>query len=318
MKNKTVSRILRVVAALSLAYYLALLLYKPHFEASFRQLMLLLRNFSNVWLLLALLCFWAAHHIALRGKENRYVFMQDFPRAARVAVVAIVACGVCICAVALSFILRPVIDKGGGQDCEYVIVLGGRVGLDGTLPRGVQLKLAAAAEYATAHPDVRIIVTGGQLPFHRYSEAQVMAKELEGLGVAGERIFAEDQAQDTIQNLRNSASIIAREEGISLQQALTLPVTIITSRFHLRRAQILAGRLGYQNVRGIPTKIQPLNVLTSYAREICAYIKLALRIILTGQPASLVSAFDTSANANIWNAPRNILRGTTNLTAATG
>lgn len=296
MKNKTACRILRVTAALCVVYYLALLLYEPHFELSLRQLMLLLRSFSNVWLLLALLCFWAAHHIKKRGGESRYVFMQDFPRAARVAVVAVFVCGVCICAVALSFILCPVIDKGEGQSCEYVIVLGGGVALDGTLPRGVQLKLAAASEYVTAHPDVRIIVTGGQLPFQRYSEAQVMAEYLEGLGVSAVRIFAEDKAQDTIQNLRNSAALIASQEGIPLEQALALPVVIITSRFHLRRAQILAGRLGFENVSGVPSKTPLVNILDAHVREIASYVKLALRIILTGQPRSLVPTPEATAS----------------------
>ena len=318
MKNKTASRILRVVALLCLAYYLALLLYEPYFEASFRQLMLFLRSFSNVWLLLALLCFWAAHHIKKRGKENRYVFMQDFPRAARVVVVAIVACGVCVCVVALSFILRPRISKGGGEECRFVIVLGGGVRLDGTLPRNVQQKLAVASECAKEHPAAKIIVTGGQLPYQRYSEADVMAEYLAGLGVSADRIFAEDKAQDTIQNLRNSAALISREEGVPLQQALATPVVIITSRFHLRRAQLLAGRLGYQNVSGVPSKTPLVNILDAHVREIASYVKLALRIILTGEPASLVPAFDTSANAKIWNAPRNILRRTTNITATTG
>ena len=116
VKNKTVCRILRVVAALCVVYYFALLFYEPCFEASLRQVILLLRSFSNIWLLLALLCFWASCHILRRSKESRYVFMQDFPRIARVAVVAVFACGVCVCAVAMSFILRPRIDKGLGDE----------------------------------------------------------------------------------------------------------------------------------------------------------------------------------------------------------
>lgn len=296
VKNKTASRILRVVAALCVAYYIALLLYEPHFEASFRQLILFVRSFSNVWLLLALLCFWAAHHILRRGKESRYVFMQDFPRAARVAVVAVFACGVCVCAVALSFILRPRIDESAGDECRFIIVLGGGVYLNGELPRGVKEKLAVAALYAQEHPASKIILAGGQTPFSRYAESPIMARELASLGVSEDRIFAEDQSQDTIQNLRNSAALIAQEEGIPMEQALALPVVIITHRFHMRRAQILAGRLGYQNVRGVPARIPPVSVLNSYAREICSYIKLALRIILTGQPRSLVLPQDNGTS----------------------
>ena len=288
MKNKTVCRILCVIAALCVAYYIALLLYEPNYELSFRQALLFVTSFSNVWLLLALLCLWASHHIQKRGKEEHYVFMQDFPRAARVATVAVLAVGVCVCAVALSFILRPRISKGTGDECRFIIVLGGGVRLDGTLPQGVRQKLAVASECAKEHPAAKLIVTGGQLPFQRYSEAEVMAKYLEGLGVSADRIFAEDKAQDTIQNLRNSAALIVREEGIPMEQVLATPVVIITSRFHLRRAQILAERLGYQNVRGVPSKTPLVNILDAHMREIASYIKLTLRILLTGEPSPLV------------------------------
>lgn len=65
-------------------------------------------------------------------------------------------------------------------------------------------------------------------------------------------------------------------------------VAVVTSDFHIARAQRLASRMGFQNVYGVASRTPSLFVLNSYCREICCYVKLNLRILLTGKPDSLV------------------------------
>ena len=54
-------------------------------------------------------------------------------------------------------------------------------------------------------------------------------------------------------------------------------------------------RMGYKNIKGIPAGCLAIYVLHNYVREICAYVKLNLRILLTGQPKSLSGYPSTSS-----------------------
>jgi uncharacterized SAM-binding protein YcdF (DUF218 family) len=130
-------------------------------------------------------------------------------------------------------------------------------------------------------------VSGGTLHFLPVAEAPELKKLLEKNGVEASRILVEDQALDTIQNFKYSCKMLADFEGVSQQQILDSRIAVVTSYFHLRRAERLAKRMGFTQIKGIGSKTSPINVPHCYVREICAYIKLNLRILLTGQPKKL-------------------------------
>lgn len=101
----------------------------------------------------------------------------------------------------------------------------------------LQRRLDAAYDYLRDHPDVSVIVTGGQGADEEISEAQCMAEYLEGKGIAPERIYREDKSADTRENLTNAKEIMEAND-------LGSRITIVTDGFHQLRAALLAKELG--------------------------------------------------------------------------
>jgi len=100
-------------------------------------------------------------------------------------------------------------------------------------------RLDQAAEFLQAHPDSRVILTGGLAEGQLASEAQVMAWYLEGLGIDNQRMIKEEQASNTLENIVYSQRLVEKRDHEQLDQIL-----IITSDYHLLRAQMLARRAG--------------------------------------------------------------------------
>ncbi|MBO0587678.1 YdcF family protein [Sporosarcina sp. E16_8] len=126
--------------------------------------------------------------------------------------------------------LEPVAD--GTND--YAIVLGARVKKD-ALSLSLQYRLDAALEYANEHPNVTIILSGGQGQDEPISEAEAMRRFLTENGVAEERLILESASTSTYENILFSKKILPSE----IQS-----VTIITSDYHLARARKIAASLG--------------------------------------------------------------------------
>ena len=84
--------------------------------------------------------------------------------------------------------------------------------------------------------------------------------------------------------------MLSEFKGISVEEVLNTPTAVVTSRFHLRRSERLARRMGFTNIKGIPAKCPAVYVVHNYVREICAYVKLNLRILLTGEPRKIQSS----------------------------
>lgn len=105
----------------------------------------------------------------------------------------------------------------------------------------LQRRLDAALGYLKDHPDVPVIVSGGQGADEEISEAQCMAEYLEGKGISPERIYREDASADTRSNLTNAKEIIEKQEW-------DWHITIVTDGFHQLRAALLAKEIGRAHV----------------------------------------------------------------------
>lgn len=108
-----------------------------------------------------------------------------------------------------------------------VIVAGAQINGD-TVSLMLGRRLDKAVEYLNENPGSPCIVTGGQGVNEIYSEAEVMKKYLLRAGIDENRIFMEDKAVNTEQNMRFSAEII-KENGLSDK------VVIATDFFHQLR-----------------------------------------------------------------------------------
>lgn len=133
----------------------------------------------------------------------------------------------------------------------------------------LQDRLDKALEYLEDHPNMTVVVSGGQGPEEPTSEAQGMADYLVDHGVAQENIILETQSHNTNQNLRYSAQHLA-EAGVDVKEG----VVIVSNGFHLTRAKMLAGRIGYENVSVLaaPSSHTPTR-LKMYIREPLALVK---------------------------------------------
>ena len=262
-----------ILAILFVAYFVALQIAAPG------TLFSLLFNFSTVYLLLAAVC------IVLFALRKRHLW-KNAKKSTKIAILSICGAGLLISVVNLAFICTPKLADGSEQ-CDYVILLGGGITKDKKLSDVVQRRVKAAATYLQAHPNALVVVTGGQGPAAPCPESDVLKPALAAYGIEESRILAENQARDTIQNFKFSAVLLSDYTGLSIQEILDAPITIITSDFHLARAQRLAKRMGFSNFCGVQSKTPAFFVPNVYAREICSYIKLNLRIFFTHEPKKL-------------------------------
>lgn len=183
------------------------------------------------------------------------------------ALAALVLAGALCFALLLGQVLAGSRDDIHG-DPKAMVVLGCQV-----KPWGpsilLQDRLDKALEYLTAHPEVTVVVSGGQGPEEPSTEAQAMEDYLAEHGVSRERIIQENMSHNTDQNLRWSAQHLA-EAGIDVKDG----VIIVSNGFHLTRVRMLAGRAGYENVSTLaaPSSHIPSR-LKMYIREPIALVK---------------------------------------------
>lgn len=126
--------------------------------------------------------------------------------------------------------------------CQYIVVLGAQV-------RGTQPSPRHAgpdrrrSRLSFCAPDVICIVSGGQGPGEKITEAACMRRLLLDAGIPGTRIWLEPKASDTAENLANSLALIEAQTGTRPDR-----LGIVSSEYHLRRAQLVASRQGCQGV----------------------------------------------------------------------
>lgn len=259
----------------------------------------ILTSFCNIWAVAGIFLIW----LSVYRLKHGYSFWSRIQKKwKRVILIFTGVCGL-IALVNLIFILTPRILNLEELACEageteiesefsdghqvYVFLLGGGIDKNGKLPKPVMLRVRKTAEYMKLNEDALCVVTGGTLKWLPYPEAPELKRQLVKLGISEDRIFVEDQALDTIQNLQKGTEVLKSALGLTTREVLDSPVVLVSSRYHLRRSQRLAHRMGFENVTGVGCRTPVFHLPMAYLREICAYVKLNLRILLTGKPVKL-------------------------------
>lgn len=148
------------------------------------------------------------------------------------------------------------------EPISYLVVLGAKVRLNGP-SASLQDRIDAAYRYLSDHPEVIAVVSGGQGSDEHMSEAQCMENELIAMGIAPERIWPEDQASSTWENIHFSLDLIEAKTG----QRPT-KIGVLSSEYHLFRASLFARKNGVEFV-GIPARTsRPSQMLNHFLREI--------------------------------------------------
>lgn len=134
----------------------------------------------------------------------------------------------------------------------------------------LQDRLDEALTYLEDHPEMTVVVSGGQGPDEPTTEARAMADYLMEKGVEESRILLEDQSHNTVQNFRYTAQLL-EEEGYDPGET---EVLVVSNGFHLTRARMLAQRTGFEEISTLAAPSSHLpSRLKMYVREPLALVK---------------------------------------------
>jgi uncharacterized SAM-binding protein YcdF (DUF218 family) len=128
---------------------------------------------------------------------------------------------------------------------DGIVVLGGAISPDISAARGAVAldeaaeRITVTAELARRYPNARIVFAGGSsaLVFEEGAEAAFAVRELEALGVAHDRIAAEEQSRNTIENAVFSRLIANPKPGEHW--------LLVTSAYHMPRAMAVFRAAGF-------------------------------------------------------------------------
>lgn len=149
---------------------------------------------------------------------------------------------------------------------DAVIVLGCAVHGETPSPT-LYNRLENALIYAEKNPDALIIVSGGQGPQEKISEAEAMSRYLKENGIDESRIVLEDKSTSTSENFKFSKPILDK----TFPNGYTF--SYITNDFHSYRAYSLA-KLNGLNPTAFNCKTDIFSFVPLYLRECLAVIKL--------------------------------------------
>lgn len=187
------------------------------------------------------------------------------------ALIALILVGVLAFAALLGAVLHGSYDHVQG-DPQIMVILGCQVKSWGPSIL-LQDRLDKALDYLEEHPDMTVVVSGGQGPDEHVTEAQAMYDYLVAHGVNGEQILLEEESHNTVQNLKYTRELL-ESEGYDL----TADIVVVSNGFHLTRVQML-----WERVWGSGDN---LSTLAAPSSHVPSRLKMYIR-----EPIALVKSF---------------------------
>lgn len=143
------------------------------------------------------------------------------------------------------------------ERCDYMVVLG--AGVHGDRPSlSLQNRIDAAYDYLTEHPDVTAVLSGGQGDGENLTEAQCMFDHLTAMGIDEDRLWKEENATSTWENLNFSLDLIEEKTGSRPEK-----LGVLSSEYHLFRASLFADACNVDFI-GVPAKTTKLSLRVNY------------------------------------------------------
>ena len=171
-------------------------------------------------------------------------------------------------AVLLGVVLSGAHDSITGEP-KVMVILGCKVESWGPSIL-LQDRLDKALDYLEDHPDLTIVVSGGQGDDEHQSEAQCMYDYLTDHGVDGGQILMEDQSHNTWENICFTQELL-QAEGVDTSEML-----VVSNGFHLARVRMLWDR-AWEGDYTLSTLAAPSSHIPSrlkmYIREPLALVK---------------------------------------------
>ena len=196
--------------------------------------------------------------------NSMYLLQQKNPAKARSLkrmFTALLCIGLVLVSITEFFIIRASFGEPK-ESCNYAVVLGAKVRPTGP-SASLWDRIYGARDYLLAHPDVIAIVSGGQGPDEPRTEARAMYDELVKLGIDPDRIWLEEEATSTWENLNFSLNLIEEKTGARPEK-----IGIVSSEYHLFRASLFADACNVESVL-IPAKTSRLSQkINHFMREV--------------------------------------------------
>ena len=178
---------------------------------------------------------------------------------------------VCLAGIEAAVVFRGEADNSA-IPVDAVIVLG--AGVNGETPSAaLWSRIRAAEDYLEIHPDVPVVLSGGQGAGEAISEAEAMRRALwKEDGAENARLLLEERSTNTAENFRFSKALL-EERGLDTE---TATIAVVTNDFHCFRAHMIARRQGLKTI-DVPAEL-PWWWLTAnyYLREAFAVVKTSL------------------------------------------
>lgn len=148
------------------------------------------------------------------------------------------------------------------ETVDYIVVLGAKVREDGP---SVSLmdRIYAARDYLQEHPEVTAVLSGGKGEDEPITEAECMYQELVALGVDPGRLWIENNATSTWENMHFTLDLIEEKTGQRPEK-----LGVLSSEYHLFRAGLFAEACGIESV-GIPARTSRVSQMVNhFMREV--------------------------------------------------
>lgn len=216
-------------------------------------------NFGNllVWLLTA-----ACWVYTLFGKKVDALLATRAGGVVRI----LLAAGCVFFLFVLGCILHGQVRGKAVQQAKAVVVLGCAV--HGETPSLVlQQRLQTAYEFHLQHPQLPIVVCGGQGPGEDIPEAEAMRRWLVAKGVPEKLIHCEDKSTSTEENFAFARPIL---ESLGIASGET--IAYVSNGFHCYRAGRYAADCGFTAAQALPAPIAVSQILPCYLREVFAVV----------------------------------------------
>lgn len=189
----------------------------------------------------------------------------------RIFAAGLAAVAAVLCAFEIAIISHGEADNSA-IPVDAVIVLG--AGVNGETPSAaLWSRIQAAREYLKEHPDVPVVLSGGQGPGEEISEAEAMYRAMRnGSEAEDARYLLEERSTSTAENFAYSKELLAAR-GIDPDTAV---LAVVTNDFHCFRTHLIARRAGLRTI-DVPAEL-PWWWLTAnyYVRESFALVKTLL------------------------------------------
>ena len=172
------------------------------------------------------------------------IFAKTHPLTARRfkrVITTILCIGLILVGITEYFIIRASFGEPS-ETCDYAVVLGAKVRTTGP-SASLWDRIYGARDYLEEHPNVIAIVSGGQGADEPMTEAKAMYDELVNLGIDPERLWMEDRATSTWENLNFALNLIEEKTGTRPEK-----IGIVSSEYHLFRASLFADACGVESV----------------------------------------------------------------------